>query len=105
MDLYIHIVFNRATISYFRVCLNTRIFSGGEYRSRVDIPYLVLCARVDWSDLKQGNVERKALRKTRERRKEGKEEKKREKKGKKRRDTKERRKDIQVRRGCSLQVL
>lgn len=85
MDLYIHIVFNRATISYFRVCLNTRIFSGGEYRSRVDIPYLVLCARVDWSDLKQGNVERKALRKTRERRKEGKEEKKkREKKGKKR---------------------
>lgn len=80
MDLYIHIVFNRATISYFRVCLNTRIFSGGEYRSRVDIPYLVLCARVDWSDLKQGNVERKALRKTRERRKEGKEEKKKEKK-------------------------
>lgn len=80
MDLYIHIVFNRATISYFRVCLNTRIFSGGEYRSRVDIPYLVLCARVDWSDLKQGNVERKALRKTRERRKEGKEEKKRGKK-------------------------
>lgn len=80
MDLYIHIVFNRATISYFRVCLNTRIFSGGEYRSRVDIPYLVLCARVDWSDLKQGNVERKALRKTRERRKEGKEEKKKRKK-------------------------